>query len=103
MELFDEAIKHFPEIEKHARYLFKKVPPEKRRGKWKNPLAAEMVEWIWDELLDDHSRLYHLFLQAGYTYKLDMSLKVFEWYLLDHCMKQSQKEVNRADTPPARK
>lgn len=91
MELFDEAVKHFPAIQKHARYLFKKVPPEKRYGHWKIPLAAEMIEWIWDELLDEHTILYQLFLRAGITYKLDMSMAMFEWYLLDHRIKQSQK------------
>ena len=102
MELFDEVEKQFPAIKKHAQYLFKKVPPENRRGKWKMALAAEMVEWIWDELLDEHTLLYQTFLRAGITYKLDMSLTVFEWYLLDHQLEKNRKKISRADTFPAR-
>ena len=84
MELFDEVVKVFPTIQKHARYLFQKIPPVKRNGSWKNHLAAEMIQWIWDELLDDHTILYHTFLRAGFTNKLDMSVAVFEWYLMEH-------------------
>lgn len=91
MDLLNEAAKQFPLIQKHAQYLFKKVPPEKRHGKWKMTLAAEMIEWIWEELLDEHTILYQLFIRAGITYKLDMSMMVFEWYLLDHRIRQNRK------------
>ena len=91
MELFQEVLKYFPIMERHAKMLFKKVPPEKRVGQWKFDLAGEMIEWIWEELLDRHSILYQKFLQAGFTSKLDMSWCMFEWHMWDMRIKQSKK------------
>ena len=83
MELFEQVIKYLPVMHKHAKLLFAKIPPEKRFGNWKMRLAEEMLEWIWDELLDEHLFLYQTFLKAGYTNKLDMSVAMFQWYLMD--------------------
>lgn len=101
MELFEEVLKYFPVMENYAKKLFKKTPPEKRVGEWKNELAGEMIQWIWDELLDEHSILYQTFLQAGFTNKLDMSWCMFEWHMWDCRIKQCRKRISRADTPPA--
>lgn len=102
MELFQEVIKYFPIMEAYAKKLFKKTPPAKRVGEWKNELAGEMIQWIWDELLDDHSVLYQTFLRAGFTNKLDMSWCMFEWHMWDCQLKRSKKQLSRADTSPVR-
>ena len=103
MELFAEFEKQLPAIRKRGTYLLGKVKPEERlKRNWKYAPAAAMIEWIWDELLDEHTILYQTFLRAGFTNKLDMSYCVFEWYLYDNRLQKSKQAVNRADTSPAR-
>ncbi len=93
MELFQEFEKQLPAMRKYARYLFKRVKPEEKLNRnWKFELAASMIEWIWDELLDEHTILYQTFLRAGFTNKLDMSYCAFEWYLYDNRIRQSRKK-----------
>ena len=92
MELFEVFEKQLPAIRKRAKYLFDKVKPEdKLKWNWKFDVAASLIEWIWDELLDEHTILYQTFLRAGFTNKLDMSYCVFEWYLYDNRLRQNKK------------
>jgi len=91
MELFEAFDKQLPAMRKRAAYLFHKVKPEdKLKRDWKFAVAASMIEWIWDELLDEHTILYQTFLRAGFTNKLDMSFCVFQWYLYDNRLRQKK-------------
>ena len=92
MELFEAFEKQLPAMRKHGNYLLQKIKPEEKlKRDWKFDAAASMIEWIWDELLDEHTILYQTFLRAGFTNKLDMSYCVIEWYLYDNRLRQSRK------------
>ena len=91
MELFEQFEKHLPAMRKHGNYLLNKVPPEEKVDiTWKFGPAAAMIEWIWDELLDEHTMLYQTFLRVGIATKTEMSAKLFEWYLMDNRLRQNK-------------
>jgi len=91
VELFDAIAKCFPAMRRHANYLFKQKTPEDRlKADWKTDVAVAMIEWIWDELLDEHTILYQTFLRAGFTNKFDMSYCAFEWYLCDYTLRHNK-------------
>lgn len=92
VELFECFIQQLPAMRKRAAYLFQKAKPEdKLKRDWKFDVAAAMIEWIWDELLDEHTILYQTFLRAGYTNKIDMRYYMFKWYLFDNRLRQRKK------------
>ena len=91
MELFELFEKHLPAMRRHGNYLLNKATPEEKLNpNWKFTAAASMIEWIWEQLLDEHTMLYQTFRRAGIETKLEMSAKLFEWYLLDNQLRQNK-------------
>lgn len=90
MELYREAEKYFPQMEK----LFKKQ-------EWERFLQREFEElplyhytlggWIRNKLLEKGSVLERMFIRGGVTDKDDMSMLIIEWFYLYAKTKQAER------------
>ena len=101
MKLFEIVEKSLPDMRRHLHALAKKDPKEKRLSdEWKLPVGNEMLEWLWDEYLHEHSMIYQTFLKAGVHRKFDMACWLLIWTIWEDNLQQAE-QISRAGTSPA--
>ncbi len=83
MKLFQEMEKCFPEMRKHRDDLFLQYSQQAGSLDVSAQVKRELIRWIRETYLDEHSRLYHLFMAAGICSRHAMAHYMLSWHIYD--------------------
>ena len=85
MRFFEEMEKCFPEMRKHHMEWVNRNPTLSEAQS-----KTEMILWIKEHDLQEHSRIYQLFLKAGVESRLAMANEMLIWHICDWRLKKAE-------------